>query len=59
MKSAETKPRPDGRKAFLTYLNPAVVLALKQAALEQDQPAYLIVEKLLVDHLGGAKTPKG
>lgn len=47
MKSPEAKRRPDGRKALLLYLNPKLILALKQKALEEDRPAYAIVEEIL------------
>ena len=58
MKTPENKPRPDGRRALLLYLDPKVIFALKQKALEMDRPAYMLVEELLSERLTEAKKAK-
>lgn len=47
----ETEGRPDGRRAFLSYVDPEIIKALKMAALERDTPAYEIVEVALAEWL--------
>lgn len=47
----ETEGRPDGRRAFLSYVDPEIIKALKMAALELDTPAYEIVEVALAEWL--------
>lgn len=46
-----TAGRRDGRRGFLSYLDPKLMKAVKMAALEQDPPAYEIVEVALAEWL--------
>jgi len=49
--SADRKPRADGRKPLLAYLNPLVIKDLKRAALDDDRNTYEIVEEAARDWL--------
>jgi hypothetical protein len=42
-----TKPRPDGRRPLLVYLDPKIIHALKVRALESNRHVYLLVEEAL------------
>lgn len=44
-------PRKDGRKPLLSYMQPEVIERLKIEAMRRNKPAYLILEKLVQDHL--------
>jgi len=47
MTSADSKRRTDGRRQFLTYLDPQLIRDLKRRALDEDRPVYLLVEEML------------
>lgn len=40
---------------MLLYLNPKLILALKQKALEEDRPAYVLVEEMLAQRFAKGK----
>ncbi|CAN7550603.1 hypothetical protein [Devosia sp. LjRoot3] len=44
-------PRKDGRKALLSYLSAEAIERLKIEALRKNTPAYLILEKLILNNL--------
>ncbi|SFG58311.1 hypothetical protein SAMN05192565_10630 [Methylobacterium gossipiicola] len=37
--------RKDGRRAFYVYLSPPLIRELKKAALDEERPAYELVEE--------------
>jgi hypothetical protein len=43
--------RRDGRRAFLSYVDPEIIKSLKVAALQREVPAYEIVEAALQEWL--------
>jgi len=45
------RPRSDGRRPLLVYLNPDVIKRLKKAALDEDRPAYEITEEAVREWL--------
>ena len=45
MDSKSPRPRTDGRRTLLVYLDPAVIKELKKAALDDDANTYEIVEE--------------
>lgn len=47
----EAEGRRDGRRAFLSYVDPKIIKALKVAALKREMPAYEIVEVALAEWL--------
>jgi hypothetical protein len=52
------RTRSDGRRQLLIYLAPDLIKELKRAALDEDRPAYLLVEEAIVDSLKGRKRNK-
>lgn len=55
---SEKPVRPDGRKPFMSYLNPDLIKNLKRAALDDERNAYEIVEEAVADWLA-ARDKKG
>lgn len=51
-----TPPRPDGRRQFLTVMDPAVIRELKKVALDEGRAAYEVVEDAVKAYL--AAQPK-
>lgn len=51
MNNGDARGRPDGRRALLLYIDPALILALKRKALDENRPAYVVVENLLREKL--------
>jgi hypothetical protein len=52
------RTRRDGRRQLLIYLAPEVVKDLKRAALDEDRPAYLLVEEAILEMLKKRKRSK-
>jgi hypothetical protein len=52
------RTRRDGRRQLLLYLAPEVVKDLKRAALDDDRPAYLLVEEAILEMLKKRKRTK-
>jgi hypothetical protein len=52
------RTRRDGRRQLLMYLAPEVVKDLKRAALDDDRPAYLLVEEAILEMLKKRKRSK-
>ncbi len=46
-----TKPRSDGRKSFLAYLDKELIKRLKVASLNEERHAYEIMEEAVRDYL--------
>jgi hypothetical protein len=43
--------RSDGRRQFLLYLNPELIMKIKLSALASQRPAYEVVEQILEQNL--------
>jgi predicted 2-oxoglutarate/Fe(II)-dependent dioxygenase YbiX len=39
-----SRVRDDGRRQFLLYMDPEVIKELKRAALDENEPAYVLAE---------------
>jgi hypothetical protein len=52
------RTRRDGRRQLLIYLQPEVVKDLKRASLDDDRPAYLLVEEAILEMLKKRKRTK-
>lgn len=46
-----TAERQDGRRPFMTYMNPELIKALKKRALDADKHAYELVESFVAEGL--------
>ena len=49
--SKAPRPRPDGRRTLLVYLDGDLIKNLKKVALDDERNAYEIVEEAVVDWL--------
>jgi hypothetical protein len=49
--ASAARVRSDGRRQFLIYLQPEIILELKRAALDQDRPAYEVAEEAIREWL--------
>lgn len=62
-KADAATPRPDGRRSFYVYLRPDLIRDLKKAALDEDRPAYELVEDAVTELLrarrGDGQAKKG
>jgi hypothetical protein len=52
------RKRRDGRRQILLYMLPETVKDLKRAALDEEKPAYLLVEEATIDWLKKRKRRK-
>jgi hypothetical protein len=50
--------RGDGRRQFLSYMLPDLIRELKRAALDEDRPAYALLEEALIEWLKRRKRNK-
>jgi hypothetical protein len=50
--------RGDGRRQVLIYLLPEIIKELKRAALDEDEPIYLLAEEAILDWLKKRKRNK-
>lgn len=53
MKTLKTPPREDGRRPLTVYLPPELIRTLKLRALDEDRPAYEVVQEILEASLNG------
>ena len=58
MKSTEPKPRADGRRQLLVYLDPELILTLKRQALDENTHLYLLIERILKNDARSVDTTK-
>lgn len=60
MDNMEKKPRDDGRRPLLVYLDPELILALKVRALQEGTHVYVVVEDILKKSVStGKERPRG
>ncbi|ABE62679.1 hypothetical protein Nham_1865 [Nitrobacter hamburgensis X14] len=50
-KASSARKRADGRRQMLIYLSREVITELKQAAIDQERPAYELAEEAIRDWL--------
>lgn len=54
-KATSSRKREDGRRQLLIYLSPKLIMSLKRAALEREQPAYELAEEAIKEWLSREK----
>lgn len=54
-----SRPRADGRRPLLVYLNPGVIKQLKKVALDEETTAYAITEAAVRTWLASHKVSHG
>jgi len=58
VKATNARKRADGRRQLLVYLLPEVIVSLKRAALDREQPAYELAEEAIREWLARDKRTK-